>query len=242
MNEDDVADFLSTHPAFFEKHAELLGRIRLANPHGTRAISLPERQIEMLREKNRLLERRLSELVRYGHENDDYAVKFDRWVTRLLAARDVTMLPEAICDGLREIFDVPMAALRVWGVDSAYADLPAAQAAGAEIERFTDSLGTPYCGANRAQTLRAVEMGETTPSADTGFAAAAWLSERGDAANVESIALIPLRTPDAAPSTHAFGLLAIASSDPARFQKEMATDLLIRIGALAGAALSRLLP
>jgi uncharacterized protein YigA (DUF484 family) len=67
MNEREVADFLLATPAFFDRHAELLAKVQLSNPHGTRAISLHERQMDMLRDKNKQLERRLAELLRYGH-------------------------------------------------------------------------------------------------------------------------------------------------------------------------------
>ncbi|MCY0386917.1 DUF484 family protein [Robbsia sp. Bb-Pol-6] len=223
MNESDVADFLLAHPAFFERHAEVLGHIRLGNPHGGRAVSLPERQIAMFREKNGQLERRMGELVRYGHENDSHAVKFDRWSARLLATRHGADLPDAICDGLREIFDVPQAAVRLWGVDDTYAAHPAARFAGHDVARFTDGLGAPYCGAN------------------SGFAAAAWLAEGTDAPRTASIALVPLRAPHADSAHGAFGLLALGSPDPQRFHADLGTDFLARLGALAGAALSRML-
>lgn len=223
MNENDVADFLLAHPAFFERHAEVLGHIRLGNPHGGRAVSLPERQIAMFREKNGQLERRLGELVRYGHENDNHAVKFDRWSARLLATRCDADLPERVCVGLREVFDVPQAAVRLWRVADAHAAHPAARFAGHDVARFTDSLGAPYCGAN------------------SGFAAAAWLEETADATRPASIALVPLRAPHADPVHGAFGLLALGSPDPERFHAGLGTDFLTRIGLLAGAALSRML-
>lgn len=58
MNDREVADYLLANPEFFAQHAELLATIRLANPHGKAAISLQERQMEMLRDKNKHLERR----------------------------------------------------------------------------------------------------------------------------------------------------------------------------------------
>jgi len=61
MNEREVADYLQTDPEFFVRHAELLATVKLTSPHGNRAISLQERQMEMLRDKNKLLERRLAE-------------------------------------------------------------------------------------------------------------------------------------------------------------------------------------
>ena len=51
ITEDDIAGYLANNPGFFERHAELLATVQLSNPHGTRAVSLQERQMEMLRER-----------------------------------------------------------------------------------------------------------------------------------------------------------------------------------------------
>jgi uncharacterized protein YigA (DUF484 family) len=125
MNDREVAEYLLANPEFFADHAETLATIRLANPHGKAAVSLQERQMEMLRDKNKHLERRLAELLRYGHENDSIASKFNRWTIRVLGERDPYALPRTIATGLREIFDVPQAALRVWDVAEPYAQADA---------------------------------------------------------------------------------------------------------------------
>ena len=96
MNDREVAEYLLANPEFFSHHAELLVAIRLANPHGKAAVSLQERQMDMLREKNKLLERRLAELLRYGHENDSIAAKFNRWTARVIAERDAHALPRTV--------------------------------------------------------------------------------------------------------------------------------------------------
>jgi len=70
MNAQDVANYLQAHPAFFEEHAELLAAIQLTSPHSHRAVSLQERQMEILRDKNKHLELKLSDLMRHGNEND----------------------------------------------------------------------------------------------------------------------------------------------------------------------------
>ena len=62
-----------------------------------------------------------------------------------------------------------------------------------------------------------------------------WLD---DAATVMSIALVPLR----AASGPAFGLLVLGSPDPTRYAAEMGTEFLARVGEIASAGLSRLLP
>ena len=51
--EDDIADYLARTPSFFERHAELLARVQITSPHGKRAVSLQERQLEILRERIR---------------------------------------------------------------------------------------------------------------------------------------------------------------------------------------------
>src|SRR5580692_1332906 len=157
MNDREVAEYLLANPEFFAEHAEMLATIKLANPHGKSAVSLQERQMEMLRDKNKLLERRLAELLRYGHENDSIASKFNRWTTRVMAERDPYALPRTIASGLREVFDVPQAALRVWDVAEPYTQAEFARHVGEEVRIFANSLTTPYCGAN------------------TGFEAAQWL-------------------------------------------------------------------
>lgn len=237
MNDREVAEYLLANPEFFAEHAEMLATIRLANPHGKAAVSLQERQMDMLRDKNKHLERRLAELLRYGHENDSIAAKFSRWTTRVMSERDPHALPRTISNGLREVFDVPQAALRVWDVAEAYAHADFARHVGEEVRIFANSLATPYCGAN------------------TGFEAAQWLApvvsavpdgassdEEPPAGTDGSIALLALRDPEATEDAGAFGLLVMGSPDPRRFHDGMATDFLTQIGALASAALSRLLP
>ncbi|CAG4914533.1 DUF484 family protein [Paraburkholderia gardini] len=238
MNDREVAEYLLANPDFFAEHAEMLATIRLANPHGKAAVSLQERQMDMLRDKNKHLERRLAELLRYGHENDSIAARFSRWTTRVMSERDPHALPRTIADGLRDIFDVPQAALRVWDVSEPYAHAEFARHVGEEVRIFANSLATPYCGAN------------------TGFEAAQWLApaltavpdennvpaEDAPAQSIASIALLALRDPEAEADASAFGLLVMGSPDTRRFHDGMATDFLTQIGALASAALSRLLP
>lgn len=255
MNDREVADYLLANPEFFSQHAELLAAIRLANPHGKAAVSLQERQMDMLREKNKLLERRLAELLRYGHENDSIAAKFNRWTARVIAERDAHALPRTVAHGLTEVFDVPQAALRLWDVADTYREADFARHVGEEVRLFANGLDAPYCGENTG--FEAAQWLAADNAASTGVATA---GEAGanDAGGVQSIVLLPLREPranerlmarvfaddggtDAAPSAPAFGLLVMGSPDPRRFHDGMATDFLVQIGTLASAALSRLL-
>lgn len=215
---EQVAQYLRDNPGFFEANAELLASITVPHPHGGRAVSLVERQVDLLRDKNKALEMRLAELLRIGQENDAIASKLQHWTRELLRTRDVQALPGRVVAGMAEDFSVPHVALRLWGVDAAHAALPAAVEVEPEVRTLADSVRQPYCG----------------PNAD--FKAATWLP--GGGAQTRSIALLALRV-GAAPE--AFGLLVLGSPDPARFQTGMGTAFLERIAEIASAALSRLL-
>jgi uncharacterized protein YigA (DUF484 family) len=218
ITEDDIANYLANSPDFFERHASLLAAVQLTSPHGKRAVSLQERQAEMLREKIRGLELKGAEMIRHGNENTVIADKLQRWTRELLLTRETRELPTAATSAIAEHFLVPQVAIKVWDVSPEFASEPFAQGASDDVQAFASSLTRPYCGAN------------------PGLEAAQWLADPTSAA---SLALIPLR---AGIAPQAFGLLVLASSDTQRFSSDMGTDFLERIGELTSAALSRLRP
>src|SRR5471032_180204 len=91
-----VAQYLTDHPHFFEEHADLLSEIKLASPLTGRAVSLQERQMEVMRDKYKALELRMSELMRLAAENESIANKFHRWTQTLLQAGNDAALPNAV--------------------------------------------------------------------------------------------------------------------------------------------------
>ena len=215
ITEADIAQFLVHTPDFFERNADLLAAVQLTSPHGGRAVSLQERQAEMLREKIKVLELRLMEMMRHGNENMLIGDKLQRWSRQLfLVARPVD-LPAVLISEIKSQFSVPQAALKLWDVAEVYADQAFAQGASQDIQSLASSLTAPYCGVN------------------SGFDAVKWLD---DPENVASLSLIPLRIGASSP---AFGMLVLASPDSQRYQAGMATDFLERIAELASAALSR---
>jgi uncharacterized protein len=216
ITEQDIADFLVNTPDFFERHAELLSSVQLNSGHGKRAVSLQERQAEMLREKIKVLERGLMDMIRYGNENTQTADKLQRWTRKLLLATDVKELPALIAHNIKEEFAVPQVAIKVWGVDEQYAIESFAADVSDDAKAFASSLTVPFVGLN------------------SNFEATAWLEKADQAV---SVALIPLKLAD---STEALGLLVLASPDGQRFNSDMGTDFLERIGEVASAALSRL--
>jgi uncharacterized protein YigA (DUF484 family) len=219
ITEDDIANYLANTPDFFLRHAELLAAVQLTSPHSNRAVSLQERQAEMLREKIKLLEQRVMEMLRNGNDNVILSNKILRWAGSLLQGAELSQLPQRMADDIAQQFAVPQVGLRLWDVDAAYADQPYAQAVSEDVKLFASSLSEPFCGLN------------------TGFESVSWLDAP---TTVTSLALIPLRMGPGGAGTPAFGLLVLASSDAQRFTSGMGTDFLARIGELASAALSRL--
>src|SRR5574343_2074739 len=103
ITEDDIAHYLSITPDFFERHAELLASVQLTSPHGQRAVSLQERQAEMLREKIKGLEHRIMDMVRNSNDNTAIATKVHQWTSALLRVKDPFDLPEAVVSGIRTL-------------------------------------------------------------------------------------------------------------------------------------------
>lgn len=215
--EDQITEFLRGDPTFFERNAHLLTEIYLPSPHGNGTVSLAERQQLAQRDKIRVLEAKLSELIQFGEENDVISEKVHRLSLGILAARNLEALVETIIDTLREDFQVPHVALRLWGLPQSAEDGARAEFAPVEdaLPLWAQGLTVPYCG-HRA-----------------GIDIDAWFGETN--APLKSYAVIALR------GEHAFGLLAMASEDAQRFYPEMGTLYLKRIGELASVALLRYL-
>src|SRR6516165_10486895 len=113
--EESIAVYLQHHPEFFERHQGVLARLKLPHARGGAAISLVERQIEVLREKQAALEGKLAELLRTARANDAIADRLHRFTRRLLRAVPHTEAIARIEAGLREDFDAFHAALVLIG-------------------------------------------------------------------------------------------------------------------------------
>jgi uncharacterized protein YigA (DUF484 family) len=214
-----VAQYLVDNPQFFEEQARLLGEVKLSSPLTGRAVSLQERQMEVMRDKYKALELRMAELMRRADENATIATRFHGWTQQLLqagapAAATPTDMPRAVIDGLVKHFVVPQASLRLWDLHPAHADAWFATGLSDDVRLFTSSLRAPYCGPNK------------------DFEAVRWLDE---ADKIRSTTLLPLRA-----AGKAFGLLVLGSPDPERFSASMATDFLVHIAETAATALAPL--
>ena len=214
-NEQQIARWLKSNPEFLQRHPELLSQMKMPDLHAGRAISLHERQLEVMREKHRQLEHRLADLMRVAQENDLIGEKMQRFTRQLLLHEERSSLDRRLIALLEEIFQVPQVGLRVWPLGAARLEpgleLPLS---GDELDRV-DQMQQPLCG---------------SPAQKPGVI---WLADRGQ--NARSVALLALRR---GVEPQAFGLLVLGSADPDRFHAQMGTAFLQRLAELVSAALT----
>jgi uncharacterized protein len=223
LNDTTVAEYLQTYPDFFERNTALLAKLRLPHLRDVGAtVSLVERQVEVLRDRNQSLERKLKELVDVARANDALADRIHRLSQRLIRAHTLPETIAAIETSLREDFEA-MHSVLVLFLESAKDLDPAAAghflrtgtAADADIKSFETLLqsGKPRCGQVR-DVQRDYLFGK-------------------DSVEIGSVALTPL-----GPKGE-LGILAIGASDAERFHPAMSTEFLSRIGELVTYALMR---
>jgi uncharacterized protein YigA (DUF484 family) len=222
VDEAAVASYLAATPEFFDRHAQLLARIRLPDSRGgASTVSLLERQVEVLRERNRQLERKVTDFVEVARENDALGSRVLAMARRLIGAGGQAGRIAAIEAALREDFGagqsvlVLTAARAPEGVpESRFLRIVPAETPELLMRSFETlfSSGKPRCGQLR-DSQREFLFG-------------------ADAATIGSVALVPLG------GKAGYGLLACGSTDSQRFNPTMSTDFLAHIGELIAAALS----
>ena len=135
MRTADIAQYLQNNPQFFEEHAELLTEITIPHPYGGRTISLSERQLLAMREKNKALEKTLHEMVEIAKSNDALQHKVHQFTCSLFGMGKSLDVAETMTRQLREVFAIPHAVLHTWQ----------AKPPSAEMLTFTDELLQPVC-------------------------------------------------------------------------------------------------
>ena len=207
-----VAAYLEANPDFFVEHEELLPALRIPHQRGD-TVSLVERQMKILRERNIEMRHRLSQLMDVARDNDRLFDKTRRLVLSLLDANSLDEVISAVEDSLRHEFQVPFVSLILFsetplGVGRSVSSAEAHQAIGGLL-----GGGKTTCG-----VLRPAEL-EFIFGAD-------------ECTQVGSAAVVSL--------THQglHGVLAIGSPDPQHYKSSLGTLFLGYIAEV----LARVLP
>ena len=104
--EELVAHWLLSTPGFFDRHPQLLLSIDLGSSLDGRVLSLQEKQMNVLRNKNRDLNQRTTEMLRFGMENDLTQNLMVQWLEDLCGKKTKEDVIENITNGLNSMFKV----------------------------------------------------------------------------------------------------------------------------------------
>lgn len=213
FNEAEVAEYLEKNPQFFSNHTGLLATMHLPNPHGSGTVSLAERQQATQREKIHQIERKYSELLQFGIENDEKSNKVHKLTLSLLNASNLADIADALNKSLQNDFGISSSKILLWAEpkNSEDASISVFDEVDDVSKNWTEALIEPYCGKLPDENLVSIKT--------------------NDDAKSYAITALEIGTP--------IGLLVMASDDEKRFYPEMGTVFVKRIGELVSAALSQ---
>jgi uncharacterized protein YigA (DUF484 family) len=214
LNAMEVASYLRRHPEFLNEFQDLALALVLPREQGP-AASLASYQLDVLRDKNREIGRRLHDLIEIAHENETLMVRVHTLTLALMRAKTLSETTSAVVAALTEDFDTNLVRLVLFRADP---DLPAAEWLIAEptgtsaFPAFAEFFkrAEPLCGRLQEDKLDAL------------FGA--------HAVEVHSAVLLPIASA---------GMLAVGSHDPNRFHPGMGTVFLKLIGEAIATALTR---
>ncbi len=220
LSDQAVQEYLEANPDFFERHSALLGQLEL--PHGAGgAVSLVERQVSTLRQKELKTQRQLKELIEVARANDLLSLKIHKLTLQLIAASDLRACVAAVEEAMRSGFGADQSILVLFGDPTLFEDIDVGRFFRV-IERSNDMLG-PFDTFLKGNGPRCGQVRDS--QRDFLF--------HDDAQEIGSMALVPLG------DKARIGFLAIGSTDADRFHPGMSIDYLARVGDVVAGALQR---
>jgi len=219
VSAQDVADYLRNHPDFFESQIPLLTELSIPHVVGGKAVSLVERQVDVLRTNNKKLKKQLDDLVFIARDNDKLSRQINKLVLRIMSAKSVNELFGLLQESLRRDFAADAVALRLMvkakavdGERNEWVDNPA------EMKKLFEKFlkdSRPVCG--RLKQAQREFLFE------------------GMAQKVASVAMLPINL-----DGQSAGLLAIGSYNEQRFRAGMGTAYLGHLSAYLSAILQKM--
>lgn len=205
--EQDIIDYLKTHPEFFVRHPVILESMEIPHQCG-KAVSLVEYQVSVLRDQSRELRRKLKKLVGNARDNEELNRRLHKLTLSLIECTSVDEVFANLYQSLREDFSAEHAAIRVFDSPSRESDRGLAEFVGNDSEsgslfaQLFQSL-KPICG-----RLRPEQVAFLFPD---------------HAEEIGSSVVLPLG------ESRCFGLLAVASHDPQRYYPGMGVVFLTQL-------------
>jgi len=205
--EDIVTKFLRQNPDFLERQPALLKHLEFSHASGT-AVSLIEKQVQFLRTQSQSLENQLNRLIQNAADNEKLMCRLHELTLELMSMSGLTSFFDRLSEALLSEFNADILNITLFDLEIE---------AGPKTPLFHSRRDDP-------------EMQQFEGHIDKGVSVCGRLNRNkrdylfGSRAQwVQSTAFIPLGKD---------GILAIGSSDPARFYPGMGTlflDLLAEV-------------
>jgi uncharacterized protein YigA (DUF484 family) len=218
FSEADVANYLANHPDFFERHLPLLRRLSIPHQSGSSTVSLVERQVSVLRQRNDELEKRLADLIDVAKANNQIVDNIHALAIAFVRKPGVAARLEALEKALREDFGAERAVLVLF-VDGPLAaiDRPGFVKS---VDRNDPAL-KPFSTFLRSARARCGPLRDMQK---------AFLFDR-ESDSIASAAMVPIG------AGARLGFLTVGSNDPNQFHAGQRVDFLGRLGELVELAL-----
>lgn len=193
-----VLQYLKAHPGFIEKYDELIEELRLPHDSGS-AVSLVERQIKLLRERNAEQRQQLDKLTQIARDNDALFEKTRNLVLEMVAAQNLEQLTNSVQQSLKHDFQADVSTLTLFSGNKSKVDrgnvVPLQEAREAISSILNSSKAV--CGTLRPRELSFLFSEQAT--------------------QVGSAAVAPLVNGEI------MGVLAVGSYDPHHYHADMGT-------------------
>lgn len=215
LSTEQVIEFLKANPDFFTTNADLLADLNFVHDTKGGAVSLIQRQVELLRTHLSQNRDRLVELARNAKHNESLLKRFQELCVALASAEDqnhtLNILQRTIC------LDFGLSLLKVVVIENTWQD------AGEQIIELSQQDFREF--SNSIYNIP-IYLGKTPPKLREGVLAA-----KNELAR--SIALIKIKYGDSE------GYILVGSKDENHFQNDMGTEFVTFIGEYVNAVLSR---
>ena len=214
--EHEMVRYLRDHPAFFEDHQDVLAGMILSHESGS-AVSLIERQVQILREQKEEQKRKLQSLINTAKNNEKLNNNVNALILELLDASSLNDVLDIIEQRIRADFEADAIAVKLLAsgnvVLKEHEELTAWQKPALVIGEKVMTARHPMCGSFKTEQMQALFDDE----------------------NIKSAGVVPLVKDEN--SKNCYGIIAIGSYDPQRFRADMGTLFL----SLLGQVLTRIL-
>ena len=214
--EHEMVRYLRDHPAFFEEHQDVLAGMILSHESGS-AVSLIERQVQILREQKNEQKRKLQSLISAAQNNEKLNNNVNALILALLDASSLNDVLSITEQRIRADFEADAIVIKLLAsgdnVLKEHAELTAWQQPALVIGEKVMTAREPMCGSFNSEQMQALF----------------------DDADIQSAGIVPLVKNKN--SKNCYGIIAIGSYDPQRFRADMGTLFL----SLLGQVLTRIL-